>query len=136
MRLIEALSVLQKINPSDPVFSVALVCGFTPQPFRTFLAAHLQLLLPGQRIEISEGRFGDLSGNLDRYLREPSGAAAIVLDWADLDSRLGWRQHGGWGRSQVDDICGVVERQLNIIEEMLAQAAGAGLLAVSLPTTL
>jgi FkbH-like protein len=134
MKLIEALSLLQKVTPTDPIFPVALLCGFTPQPFVTFLAAHLQTRLPGRRIELREGRFGDLIGNLERYLGEPCGAAALPLEWADLDSRLGWRQHGGWGRKQVKDICASVERQLGAVQRLLESASGAGIVAVSLPS--
>jgi FkbH-like protein len=134
MRLIEALSLLQKTNPADPPFPVALVCGFTPQPLLTFLAAHLQSRLPGRRVEVREGRFGDLTGNLDRYLRKPCGAAVVVLEWADLDSRLGWRQHGGWGRARVNDICHIVERQLDIVQALLTGAPQSGIVAVSLPS--
>jgi hypothetical protein len=90
MRLIEALSLLRTADTSNPRLPVTLVCGFNPQPLLTFLAAHLQSRLPRSRIEPREGQFGDLIGNLERYLREPSGFAALVLEWADLDSRLGW----------------------------------------------
>jgi FkbH-like protein len=134
MKLIEALALLERANPADPAFPAALICGFTAQPLTTFLAAHLQSRLPGRRIEPREGRFGDLTGNLERYLREPCGSAAVVLEWADLDSRLGWRQHGGWGRARVADICSVVERQFETIGKLLAGAPGAGIVAVSLPS--
>ena len=134
MKLIEALAVLQKAGPEDSPFPVALICGFTAQPLLTFLAAHLQSRLPGRRVEAREGRFGDLIGNLERYLREPCGAAAVVLDWADLDSRLGWRQHGGWGRALVPDIGNVVARKLDLIRDLLMGASGAGIIAVALPS--
>ena len=133
MKLIEALSVLQRANPAGQVFSVELICGFTPQPLRTFLAAHLQSRLPERRVELREGRFGDLTGNLERYLQNPGGASALVLEWADLDSRLGWRQHGGWGRARAADICAVVERQFNTIHKLLSNAK-PGVVAVSLPS--
>jgi FkbH-like protein len=134
MRLIEALSHLKKANSADPPFAVTLVSGFTAQPLLTFLAAHLQSRLPGRRVVPAEGRFGDLVGNLERFLQAPTGSAALVLEWADLDSRLGWRQHGGWGRSRIKDICDTVERQLRRIDELLTGSPGSGLIAVSLPS--
>jgi FkbH-like protein len=134
MRLIEALSLLQRVNSSSPRFPVALICGFTAQPLLTFLTAHLQSRLPGRRVEVQEGRFGDLAGNLERYLGDPCGSAAVVVEWADLDSRLGWRQHGGWGRSRVRDICDVVERQIHVIHQLLESASGSGTVAVALPS--
>ena len=134
MKLIDALSLLQKTNSSDRPFPVDLICGFTPQPLTTFLSAHLQSRLPGRHVTLNEGRFGDLTGNLERYLQDPSGPAALVLEWADLDPRLGWRQHGGWGRAQVRDICSGVERHLGILQQLLAGAAQAGTIAVALPS--
>ncbi len=134
MKLIEALALLQRANPADAAFPVALICGFHAQPLATFLAAHLQSRLPGRRIEVREGLFGDLTGNLERYLREPCGSAALVLEWADLDSRLGWRQHGGWGHAQVADICALVESRFDAIRALLVGASAAGIVAVSLPS--
>ena len=134
MKLIEALTLLQTAQPEDAAFPVALICGFTPRPLLTFLAAHLQMQLPGRRIEVREGLFGDLIGNLERYLREPCGTAALILEWADMDSRLGWREHGGWGRARVGDICAVAGRMLDIVRDRLAGASEAGVIAVALPT--
>ncbi len=134
MKLIEALRFLQQANPEGAPFPLSLVCGFYAQPLRTFLAAHLQQRLPDRRIVVRDGRFGDLTGNLERYLQEPCGAAAVVLEWADLDSRLGVRVHGGWGRSRVQDVCGVVRAKLDAIGGSLAGASGAGVFAVSLPS--
>jgi FkbH-like protein len=134
LKLIEALSLVQRANQTDPPFPVTLICGFTPQPLLTFLAAHLQPRLPGRRVEIREGRFGDLIGNLRRYISEPTGPAAVVLEWADLDSRLGWRQHGGWGRARVADICALVQRHFDTIQELLAATSGLGVVVVSLPS--
>lgn len=134
MRLIEALSLLRTVNPADPCFPVTLICGFTPQPLGAFLAAHLQSRLPGRRVEVGAGLFGDLIGNLERYVREPRGPAAVVLEWADIDSRLGWRQHGGWGRARVAEICSAVNEQFNIIERFLTGGSGTATVAVSLPS--
>ncbi len=134
MKLIEALNSLKKVDRSLPVFPVALICGFTAKPLDTFLAAHLQDRLPDHRVEVRTGRFGDLLGNLTRYLQKPSGTAAVVLEWADLDSRLGWREHGGWGRARVADICSNVERQLKLLEQALVDAASAGIFAITLPS--
>jgi FkbH-like protein len=134
MKLIEALALLKKTNAADRLFPVDLICGFTSQPLTTFLSAHLQSRLPGRRVAVRGGRFDDLTGNLERYLRDPSGAASLVLEWADLDSRLGWRQHGGWGRAQVKDVCSGVEQRLGILHRLLADSAQAGAMVVALPS--
>jgi FkbH-like protein len=134
VKLIDALSLVQKANSADASFPVALICGFSPEPLLTFFAAHLQLRLSGRRVDIRAGRFGDLIGNLERYLQDPCGTLALVLEWADLDTRLGWRQHGGWGRERVTDICSLVEAKLHTIQKMLEASSGSGLAAVSLPS--
>lgn len=134
MKLIEALNSLKRVDRSLPVFPVALICGFTAKPLDTFLAAHLQARLPDRRVEVRTGRFGDLLGNLARYVQQPLGTAALVLEWADLDGRLGWREHGGWGRARIPDICSHLERQLKLLEQALVDASAAGIFAIALPS--
>jgi FkbH-like protein len=115
-------------------FPVSLLCGFTPEPLSTFLGAYLQDVLPGRRVEVRAGLYGDLSGNVQRYLAEPGGAAVLVIEWADLDARLGWRAQGGWGRSLADDIMMTVEGQLKGLLGMIREMPPPGILAVSMPT--
>jgi FkbH-like protein len=134
VRLSEALALVRNNTPGETSVPISLVCGFTPQPLVSFLAAHLQKRLSGVRVDISTGQFGDIVGNLERYLHAPCGTAALVLEWEDLDSRLGWRRLGGWGRGRVADICEVVERQLGAIRTLLVDNANAGVIAISLPT--
>lgn len=134
MKLIEALNLLRRAPAGAEILPATLICGFTAQPLATFFAAHLQALLPNRKVEPREGRFGDLAGNLDRYLARPEGAAAVVLEWPDLDSRLGWREQGGWGRSRVAEITGVVESRLRLIRSLLERSAEAGTIAVALPS--
>jgi FkbH-like protein len=134
MKLIEALGLLRRVDPGWPLMKVGLICGFTAQPLDTFFAAHLQSRTPNRRVEVQTGRFGDLLGNFTRYLQEPLGAAALVMEWSDLDSRLGWREHGGWGRAKTADICATVSSQLSVLEQAITRAADAGALAVALPS--
>src|SRR5438105_12633516 len=97
MTLIEALErlklpVAEKARP----LRVFLACGFTPLHLQTFLAAHLRNLYPACRVELNSGLFGDLIGNLERLRPEEHDALAVVIEWTDLDSRLGMRTFGGW----------------------------------------
>ena len=67
MKLLNALEILNRRLPEDaPVANIFLASGFTPLHLRTFLAAHLRLQSPTERVEVSTGLFGDLAGNLDR----------------------------------------------------------------------
>src|ERR1700733_6194603 len=106
MKLIEALELLKQPLPSEaPPLGVFLACGFTPLHLQTFLAAQLRRELPGRNVRIDTGLFGDLIGNIQRL--DPSGVHAlvvVVVEWADLDPRLGIRSLGGWRPSVLQDI--------------------------------
>lgn len=105
MKLIDALEVLKLPVAEDaPRQRIYLACGFTPLHLQTFLTAQLKSQLPQRQVEVETGIFGDLAGNLERL--EPSGlhALAVVLEWEDLDSRLGVRTLGGWQPSNLPDI--------------------------------
>lgn len=134
MKLIEALNAVNAAADGRPPHPISLLTGFTGNPLDVFLAAHLQPRLADRHVQVQIGRFGDLSGNLRRYLDQPSSAAALVIEWPDLDPRLGWREQGGWGRAQAADICATVERQLGMLEQLLASASAAGVFAIALPS--
>ena len=107
MKLIEALEILKDgPGPEAPALSFFLACGFTPLHLLTFLKAHSQERNPAARVEIEIGLFGDLPGNLDRASHSSPQGAAIVVEWPDLDPRLGLRQLGGW---DPDSLPGLVE---------------------------
>ena len=86
--------------PSDASeFRVALACGFTPLHLETFIGACLRLALPARRIAFESGLYGSLLTNIERLGRTGCDAAVVVLEWADLDPRLGLRSLGGWGKA-------------------------------------
>jgi FkbH-like protein len=135
MKLIDALEVLkQPIAEDAPLLKVYLACGFTPLHLQTFLAAQLKSRLPQYRVEIDTGLFGDLFGNIERL--EPSGvhALAVVVEWADLDPRLGIRRLGGWRPSNLPDIAESAERAAARLNEVLLKASRLVPTVVSMPT--
>ena len=93
VKLSVALEILQSARHHPNPFNITLACGFTPLHLQTFLAAHLQVALPDRRVEIKTGLFGDLAGTLERAAG--SDAVAIVIEWPDLDARLGYRGRAG-----------------------------------------
>ena len=134
MKLIEALQIAQKRPDHATPFGVALACGFTPLHLQTYLTAHLQQRLPDRRVETGTGLFGDLAGSVDSLAHSRADAAAIVLEWADLDPRLQYREAGGWAPVDLADIVDVVEARARGFE-LAIQAFPPGLrVAVSLPT--
>lgn len=111
-----------------------LACGCTPLHLETFLSAHLQKSLPGRRVRVASGLYGDLAGTLERQSANDIQAVAVVLEWADLDARLGYRSLGGWGPREEAEIAKEVgialERLCNAIERLSAAVP----VAVSLPS--
>jgi FkbH-like protein len=125
VKLVEALEVLRNNPPAEsPLLDVQLACGFTPLHFQTFLGAHLRALFPEHRLSISTGAFGDLAGNLERLAALAKGSVVAVVEWKDLDPRLGIRILGGWKPSQLTDFATTVrahaERLLTAIEKLAA----------------
>ena len=105
MKLIEALEVMKQNRVDEsPTFEIQLACGFTPLHFSTFLGAHLRREFPGHQLAISTGTFGDLPGNLERLAKAQGSTIVAVIEWQDLDPRLGIRLLGGWNPSQLNDV--------------------------------
>jgi FkbH-like protein len=135
MKLLEALEILKRpLSEEGQAFTVLLACGFTPLHLKTFLSAELALRMPARRVAIEAGLFGDLAGTLERHAAAPSDAIVAVIEWTDLDPRLGVRTLGGWRHEQIADI---VESSLRQMERIAAALKGASThvpAAVSLPT--
>lgn len=80
-----------------------LLCGFTPSYLEVFVKACAAGRL-AVVIEIETGLFGDLLGGIERASPKPGCESAVVVEWADIDPRLGFRHSGGWGREVQRDI--------------------------------
>jgi FkbH-like protein len=135
MKLAEALQIVRRPPAPDAApFRVALACGFTPLHLQTFLGAHLQLRSQRHHITVQAGPYGDCLGTLQRLAALPPEAAAVVLEWADFDARLGLRRLGGWQAGDLPDILAAFRTAAARFEQALAAAADAVPLALCLPT--
>ncbi len=135
MKLVEALDILHRPGAEDASpFSVSLAVGFEPLHLRTFLAAELTIKLPAARVGVGSGIFDDLPGNIDRAARSEADAIAVVIEWPDLDPRLGLRRLGGWRAPDLADILESAERALERLELELRSASGAKPVACCPPT--
>ncbi len=135
MRLVDALRILKSAPHTGRTHKIELVCGFTPLHLETFLAAHsLEAVPAGERISIETGTFGDILTNLHRIENSSSSAAAVVIEWSDLDPRLGLRTLGGWGLRNLDDILECARKRLHAIQTALKRITGGLSLVVSFPT--
>jgi len=134
MKLIEALNVLkQPAGAGAPPTRVYLACGFTALHLKTFLEAQLRNRLPGRAVSVDVGLFGDLEGNI---ARAPGGydALVVVLEWEDLDPRLGMRRLGGWEPAALPDMVRTARLSADRMMEALRRAAERMPVAVCLPT--
>lgn len=135
MKLIEALTLVQNSAASEaPSFHVRLACGFTPLHLQTFLGAHLQLRLPARRVVVDVGLFGDLAGTVARLSEERPDAAVVVIEWADLDPRLGVRRLGGWRPAELADVVRTTRDRQRALAAALTTAAGRAPIALSPPS--
>ena len=135
MKLIEALAIIQRPVPEHAApFRVFLACGFTPLHLQTFLTAALRERLAMMRVEISTGLFGDLPGNIERLPIAECDALVAVMEWQDLDPRLGIRNLGGWRVADLPDIIHSAERMLARVEKAICHVANSLPVYVSLPT--
>jgi FkbH-like protein len=105
MKLVEALNILQSVKQRrGESFSCFLATGMNPLHLKTFLAAELSLLYLNHRIEIQPGLYGDFLGNLNRLANADTDCGIVLMEWSDLDSRLGLRTVAAWSASACIDI--------------------------------
>jgi FkbH-like protein len=134
MKVAEALRILQAAPKDAPEFAVMLACGFTPLHLQNFLGAHLQKTLDRRRVRIETGLFGDVAGSLEAARQNPLEAVAIALEWPDVDSRLGYRQLGGWRPGDIRDIAANAALSLERIRSAMERIPAAVKIVLSLPT--
>jgi FkbH-like protein len=136
VQLGEALKTIHEYASAEslPPTQVLLVTGFNPLHLQTFFHAHLQRLIPKSRVSISTGVYGDLAGTLASIPASTLDMCAVVLEWPDLDVRLGFRQLGGWGPRELADCVANVESRVLAIRSSLEAVGNHLALAVSLPT--
>jgi FkbH-like protein len=127
MKLIDALRIANEPQ-QGPEYDVLLACGFTPLHLATALKAHMHLALPHRTIRICTGLFDDLAGTLENWDRR-ADAVTIVLEWADLDRRLGWRTMG----NSLDGIIEDASTMLRRIARAIDQLSECASVALSLP---
>ena len=135
MNLVEALEILKKAAlENEHPLRVVLACGFTPLHLQTFLMAHLRKRLPQQRVELKTGLYGDLAGSIERLTASKSDVLAVVIEWQDLDPRLGMRSLGGWRTTDLPDIVKSATEAATRLEQALRRASESIPICVCMPT--
>jgi FkbH-like protein len=133
LRVSEALRIIQGAPADAEPFAALLACGCAPLHLKTLLHAHLQQRLPHRRVSVLEGLYGDLAGTLERS-DQSLHAAAIVLEWSDLDARLGYRSAGQWSLAATTDILKSVAAALARIAVAIGNMGRSVRIALSLPS--
>lgn len=135
MKLLEALEIAKRpVAESAPGMKIFLATGVTPLHLQTFLHAHLRLAFPDAKPEIATGLFGDLIGNLVRLDFSSIDALAIVIEWSDLDPRLGIRALGGWRPESLADIVASAAETSGRMQQAIESIARHIPTVVSMPT--
>ncbi|HXD67190.1 MAG TPA: HAD-IIIC family phosphatase [Solirubrobacteraceae bacterium] len=135
MRLSQALEIVQRgATETGEPFTVWLACGCEPLHLRTFLAAELMGRLAATPVEVHTGFFDDLAGNIERASDAGDDPVAVIVEWPDLDPRLGLRRLGGWRPDQLDDIVKQTRTALERLERSILTAAGGRRVVCVMPT--
>lgn len=122
----------RKLPPrADRIF---LACGFEPLHFATFLRANASCRFPEESVDVVTGQYGDLSGNLRKAIDSRATTVAAVVEWDDLDPRLGLRSSGGWAGTLQRDIQMTCRDRLAALGESIARLASRCVVALSGPT--
>ena len=104
MTLAQAVDLVRQQKEKLRKRRIFLVCGFEPLHLGTFLQGHFAQRFPDEASDLKTGLYGDLEGTLSAAAGSECGAAAVVIEWNDVDSRLGLRSAGGWQLSVQQDI--------------------------------
>lgn len=123
MKLTEALGILKGVKSrKGEAFTCFLATGMNPLHLNTFLAAELGLLFADQRVEIQQGLYGDFAGNLRRLASNEVHCGIVLVEWADLDPRLGIRTVGAWSPSVYSDILSTVRVRALEVQQAIERA--------------
>jgi FkbH-like protein len=131
MTLNQALAIVNSRKGKPAAGTYYLACGFEPLHLATLLRGQLLERLAEERsVEVECGVYGDLRGNLEAAARTAADGCAAVVEWSDLDPRLGLRASGSWGREAKADLAGTCAERLTRLE------AALGALAARMPVAL
>ena len=135
MKLTEALGILKGVKSrKGELFTCFLATGVNPLHLSTFLAAELSLLFLDQRIEVQHGLYGDFVGNLGRLASTEAYGGIVLMEWTDLDPRLGIRTVGAWSPSVYSDILSTVKARALEVQQAIEKACQRMPVVLSMPT--
>ncbi|HEX4032104.1 MAG TPA: HAD-IIIC family phosphatase [Terracidiphilus sp.] len=135
MKLIEALNIINSMQRREgSTLRCALATGFTPLHLKTFLAAELGLVFADRNIEITDGLYGDLCGNINWLTKSEYELGIVLIEWPDLDPRLGLRNTARWSANELNDILETSRERALQIRQSIAAAGQLVSVTVCMPT--
>jgi FkbH-like protein len=135
MKLLEALKTVTMMRQrKGPPLRCFLAAGFTPLHLKTFLAAEMSRIFTERPIEVLDGLYGDLLGNIARAAESESEAGIVCVEWPDLDPRLGVRNGARWSPIEREDILGTVKKRALEIQNAIEKASARVPVVLCLPT--
>ena len=135
MRLIEALEIMRLPAADDATRrKILLAVGFTPLHLQTFMAAHLRSGKAAIEAVFEIGLYGDLAGTLERADTQELDVIVVMIEWSDLDARLGLRTLGAWRPQDLEEIIGSTESALQRIHHALDSAARTVPVVAAMPS--
>jgi FkbH-like protein len=129
----EALALLRGAG-ADGTYTVGLACSFTPLHLETFVRGYIARKRPGVEVAAVEGIYGDLPGTVDQLIAADIDSCVAVIEWADLDPRLGWRDAVSGQIAGLDDIVGTARYRLERIASRLEALGAKCPTALALPS--
>jgi FkbH-like protein len=135
MTLNQALTIINSRRERAECEIYYLVCGFEPLHLVTLLRAHLlERRADLKNVEVRHGVYGDLRGNIEAAAGSAAIASAMVLEWGDIDPRLGLRSSGGWSGEAKADILESCPQRYTHLETAIEKLAARMPVAVAAPS--
>lgn len=124
MTLAQALQLLKNQKDVARTRRLFLACGFEPLHLVTMLRARFAERFPREAAEIETGLYGNVEQALAAAHDSDAEAAIAVIEWSDVDPRMGLRSAGGWGPSvQPEILANSEERWTGIVKQVKRVAA-------------
>jgi len=134
MKLNEALKALAAARERPIGHAGFLACGFEPLHLPVFLRACYAERYADRALEVAVGLYGDLLGNLERARQSDATVAWAMLEWADVDPRLGLRATGAWSGAQEAVLLADAAQRLARLRDGIERVAERMPIVVAGPT--
>ncbi len=133
----EALGLIRKAGEREDsrgTYTVGLACSFTPLHLETFLRGYIVRKRPDVTVDVVSGIYGDMPGTVDQLVTAEIDSCVAVIEWADLDPRLGCREAVTGHIAELEDIAGTAQYRLERIASRLEILGRKCPTAVALPS--